>query len=41
MPERPLSDRADTAEQVRLDEVREKGVPWKQCSFMVTSEGTF
>ena len=30
MPERPLSDRADTAEQVRLDEVREKGVPWKQ-----------
>src|SRR6516164_4706714 len=29
-PERPLSDRADTAEQVRLDEVREKGVPWKQ-----------
>src|SRR6516162_2428068 len=30
MPERPLSDRADTAEQVRLDEAREKGVPWKQ-----------
>ena len=30
MPERPLIDRADTAEQVRLDEVREKGVPWKQ-----------
>ena len=30
MPERPISQRAGTAEEKRLEEAREKGVPWKQ-----------
>ena len=30
MPERPISQRARTAEEARLDEAREKGVPWKE-----------
>ena len=30
MPERPGSEAAKTAEELRLDEAREKGVPWKQ-----------
>jgi len=32
MPERPISQRAGTAEEKRLEEAREKGVPWKQWS---------
>ena len=30
MPDKPVFDRAETAEQLRLDEAREKGVPWRQ-----------
>ena len=30
MPERPISQRARTAEEGRLDEAREKGVSWKE-----------
>jgi len=30
VPEQPVFDPARTAEQMRLDEAREKGVPWKQ-----------
>ena len=30
MPDKPVFERAETAEQLRLDEAREKGVPWKQ-----------
>ena len=30
MPERPVSQRARTAEEARLDEARERGVPWKE-----------
>jgi hypothetical protein len=30
MLEKPVFDRTRTAEEERLDEVREKGVPWKQ-----------
>jgi len=30
MPEQPVFERARTAEEMRLDEAREKGVPWKQ-----------
>jgi len=30
VPDKPVFDRAETAEQLRLDEAREKGVPWRQ-----------
>src|SRR5215831_4720165 len=30
MSEQPVFERAKTAEEMRLDEAREQGVPWKQ-----------